>query len=614
MKRQHPVHVLFVVALTLLVIGSGGLPAAAAPSLEPTAPQPAGTWRSAGPLDGDGNPVHTNAIAASPLYAQDGALFAAGGGSSGRYGALYRSTDRGYSWTEVLYPTPPDPFSGGWFGQVAVAVGASGQADVVFASYNGNLSPTAQAAAPLAPYGDLYRSTDGGESWSIVLSRQQVGPFALSPNFASDQTLFAIANGQLERSTDAGATWQALPFPAPDYDLAVYHLALSPDFANDHTLYAGGLGAIHRSTDGGVTWEPLPGLMPTYGLALPPNFASSGVLWSTYRTSEGIGDGTPESGVLRHSDRGDSWQLASAGLPGAFDPNPRHLAVSPRFEVDSSLFTALSGPTAGSPHHSLFHSLDGGANWLDLGPAPADPDVLGLAASYTAQEGLVAHLATEQGVWHYGAPRAIPTHIYLPMVLLEAALPPDCEEGIANGGFETNAAWSIRDNPVLASYVTLPVHEGARAMRTGIAPSGANVESYSPIEQTITLPSDLTSAELRFWRHRTWGDAGQAAAGLKGRGLGDLPRTEAELVDASFAADYFYVLAIRGDGSLRWFLVERVHDPAWNEAALDLSSLAGETVRLQFGTYNNGAGGRSATYLDDVSLRVCTVAAWSRNE
>jgi hypothetical protein len=77
-------------------------------------------------------------------------LFAAGSGRG--CGSIYRSTERGYSWTEIFHPAPPDLFSGGWFGQVAVAISASGQADVVFASYNGNLSPKAQDGAPLAPY------------------------------------------------------------------------------------------------------------------------------------------------------------------------------------------------------------------------------------------------------------------------------------------------------------------------------------------------------------------------------------------------------------------------------------------------------------------------------
>ena len=113
----------------------------------------AGEWRSGGPFDDDGNPVRMNAIAASPQYAQDGTIFAAGSGR--RFGSLYRTTDRGYSWIEVLYPEPPDPYSGGWFGQVAVAASASGPATTVFASYNGNLSPDARgrsrAAGALRP-------------------------------------------------------------------------------------------------------------------------------------------------------------------------------------------------------------------------------------------------------------------------------------------------------------------------------------------------------------------------------------------------------------------------------------------------------------------------------
>ncbi|MCS7039823.1 MAG: hypothetical protein RMN24_07980, partial [Anaerolineae bacterium] len=124
----------------------------------------------------------------------------------------------------------------------------------------------------------------------------------------------------------------------------------------------------------------------------------------------------------------------------------------------------------------------------------------------------------------------------------------------------------------------------------------------SPVEQAVTIPAGVVSARLRFWRYRLWGDASTA---------GDLPAPSAlpawerELPDAVFQTDFFYVIAIRSDGSLRWLLVERVHDPAWRLAELDLSGLRGETVRLQFGTYNNGTGGRSTTYLDDVSLTLC---------
>ena len=59
----------------------------------------------------------------------------------------------------------------------------------------------------------------------------------------------------------------------------------------------------------------------------------------------------------------------------------------------------------------------------------------------------------------------------------------------------------IRDstNPVLAAYVNAPVHSGDRAMRTGIAQGGANVASYSPVEQAVVV-AGLGRSEVRFWR------------------------------------------------------------------------------------------------------------------
>ena len=48
-----------------------------------------------------------------------------------------------------------------------------------------------------------------------------------------------------------------------------------------------------------------------------------------------------------------------------------------------------------------------------------------------------------------------------------------------------------------------------------------------------------------------------------------------------------------------------VRDLAWRDITLDLNPLIGQTVRLQFGTYNGGDGGSSRTYIDDASLILC---------
>ncbi len=802
------------------------------------APALGGTWRSAGPLDSLGNPVHVAGVATSPLFAQDGTLFAAGNALTGSdtYGSVYRSTDQGQSWLEIFHPTPPDPFSGGWFHQVAVAEAATSPAIVVFASYNGNLSPTAMAGSsatgnnavvPDAPYAFLYKTTDRGVTWTKPLTRMWMGPIALSPAYPADQTLFVMANDGLLKSTDGGASWNPTGFPNAAPPLDVSQLALSPGYGSDHTLFAAGYGPTYRSTDGGATWQPLDGYAPSYGLAISPDFASDGQLWTSYRLIEGIGDGTPDSGVVRYGQSGASWTLANTGLPGVYEPNPRSLAASPRFEGDGTLFTALSGQPVGWDQRSLFRTYNGGDTWVDLGPAPGNPDTFGLAVTSTDDEGLWAHLATSAGVWHYGgaceerlvnggfetdavwtmpltprpaaygtelvygghrslqtgipsggdaysyssatqkitvpagvtsatlafwwypqsqegtlsssspppssevlqavvagkaplgpandaqyalildedgevlntlmwarsdartwlqavfdlkpfAGRTIQIHLgtynngngritamfvdeaslvvcwpagwtgraYLPLMLRDfipprptdtptltptrtltptptptptrtptstltptptsSPLPPlVCYEGVSNGGFESNSDWEIKDNPVLAGYVTSPKHSGARAMRTGISPGGANLRSYSPIEQDITLPAGLASAKLSFWRYRLWGDGSALAASAAPPRIEDLPRTEAELPTMAFETDFFYVIGIRDDGTLEWLLVERMNDATWRQATLDLASLMGQHVRLQFGTYNNGTGGKSTTYVDDVSLTLC---------
>ncbi len=160
---------------------------------------------------------------------------------------------------------------------------------------------------------------------------------------------------------------------------------------------------------------------------------------------------------------------------------------------------------------------------------------------------------------------------------------------------------------MLAGYVTTPVHGGSRSMRTGIAQGGANVASYSPIEQAVTFPAGLASATLIFWRYNVNGDASMAAAAGWQPDPAFLPRTEADRIDSIQAADYFYALAILPDGAIDYLFTETTNAPSWRAKSITLnaSRYAGKSIRFQFGTYNNGTGGISRTFVDDVSLILC---------
>lgn len=677
-KRWTIFAVILITGLTLWVGASRE--SAASPGLSDTVT--ASGWRTTSPS------LLFSGVAASPHYAVDQTLFAAGD-------QLLRSQDGGASWQTVLdarlispYPEP----SGGRFTQVRISP-AFAQDETLFAAYTDGVSGP----------GRLYRSLDGGNSWrQLVALTQPVRALRISPTFAQDATLFVILGGgqTVHRSTDGGANWSEFPFD-PASGFVGQDLALSPNFAQDGILFAAGFGPSLVSRNQGESWQPLNAPGPTYGIALSPNFATDLTLWQTYRFIEGIGDGTPDAGVIRSQDGGASWHYVNSGLPGAYEPFPRVLSLSPNYAQDGRLFTALSGQFVGGNEHTLFASQDQGESWMNLGPAPGNPDVLDLTVTHHDSQGIEVHLATANGIWHYSLRSAQSRHLFLPLLrkvypapsmtpgptltatpmvsstgsptpsststgsatptetasatssptasqtragtgipTLTATATPSktstklstgtatpsatatptatstatseplsgCSEGFVNGSFENNQGWQLLANPAPAAYVTSPVHTGGRSVRTGIGAGGANVASYSPIQQRVTFPAQTQTVELRFWRYAVWGD-GATRGWLPTRE--ELPATLHDLARSALATDFFYVIAIHPDGAIDWLLVERTHDPAWQEKRIEIpaATYAGQEIRFQLGTYNGGSGGVSRTYVDDVTLSICAPAA-----
>jgi len=174
-----------------------------------------------------------------------------------------------------------------------------------------------------------------------------------------------------------------------------------------------------------------------------------------------------------------------------------------------------------------------------------------------------------------------------------------CEELIANGGFETTSDWELPVTPYRAAYSAAQAHSGSRSMRTGIVDPTDNIESWSSARQSVTIAADAESATLRFWLYP----------------LSDEPTTLAvlsqpltfPLEETVLDGDVQYVL-ILNDSNV---VIERVvwqlrDDQAWTYHEADLLDYAGRTIKLQFGTYNDGWGGVSSMYVDDVALEVCT--------
>jgi len=166
-------------------------------------------------------------------------------------------------------------------------------------------------------------------------------------------------------------------------------------------------------------------------------------------------------------------------------------------------------------------------------------------------------------------PSPSPTATLTPSATVVPAL-----EGVENGRFEGDGAWTIQDTTCPARYAGEPRRGGDRALRTGIDKPAANVYSYSWAEQTLILPAagDIT---LRYWY-------------------------QAQVHSGAFA----YVLLRKGGRGWQQLQIIRKNVDLWTEAVRNLSPYGGKTVTLRSGTYNNSRGGKSAMYVDDVSVHV----------
>ncbi|MEZ4633747.1 MAG: hypothetical protein R2856_02005 [Caldilineaceae bacterium] len=463
-----------------------------------------------------------------------------------------------------------------------------------------------------------------------------------------DGRLFAITNeGRLVVSLDRGVNWTYLALPD---DIAgaplQYRGAIAMDYNHPSTLYIGaGAQGLWRSVDSGAAWTKISALQagPVAVSFDDPNVLWVGIPW----------DNVLQSTVARSDDGGQSWHAAGGGISGnvvspiLIDPTEHTLRYlisqgdrggAYFFRATDGLWTLIQNAPVGTPPSGgpgLGLALDASNRTLYV----ADNDgVLSRSRNYFAVDPaaimwtpvhqfsggyLPIPLAMGAGPndgalylslydWFSGQGRTLRsddggvtwTVLHIPPIGVPGGM--ECYNGIVDGGFEDGVAWQIRPNPAPAQIAVTPVHSGGHSMRTGIAADGDNLVSYSPVEQTVTIPAlpdpgVASAVQLRFWRYNVYGDG--VVRDVEPSSA--WPQTEDALLASTAPTDFFYAIVIRGDGSIDWLLRERVDSPRWREAVVDLSDYAGQTIRLQFGTYNNGSGGISRTFIDDVVLQIC---------
>jgi hypothetical protein len=209
-------------------------------------------------------------------------------------GSLYLSVDQGATWSPIT--NAGTVFTGA--GRTTLAVAQPG--DSVVYAYAANTSDAKQL--------DLFKSTDGGQTW-VALGITTMAPtnpnsdqatmdlmadqawynqmVLVDPTDASRNTVYLGGQLATAKTVDGGKSWTLLsdwlPDPTSDtksmpYVHADCHCAAFSTFGGQSRIYFGTDGGLFTSTNGGTTWDDTKnkGLITHLVYSLAANTAVSG--------------------------------------------------------------------------------------------------------------------------------------------------------------------------------------------------------------------------------------------------------------------------------------------------------------------------------------------------
>jgi hypothetical protein len=181
---------------------------------------------------------------------------------------------------------------------------------------------------------------------------------------------------------------------------------------------------------------------------------------------------------------------------------------------------------------------------------------------------------------------------------------PVCEQWLVNTGFEGRDGWAMPTTAIRATYSTQQVYAGEWAMQTGLPASATNIRSYSSASQGVTIPAGADTALLTFFLYMQSSEPATMA----------LPENPLDVMgtQASNAGDAQMVLILdaKNNRELLRLVYERSDARQWSDKyEFDLTQFAGQTIKIYFGTYNNGREGTTAMYVDQAELSSCAEPA-----
>lgn len=270
---------------------------------------------------------------------QAGVIFAAATTSAvtgANTGTVFRSDDNGVTWT----PTGVLP-NAWWLDSMLVT-----KAGTLLA---GGISCSDCILGGVAhPAAAIYRSTNNGDSWTLVAGLPSATTVHTLLQRASSELVAGTgSSGLIYNSDDDGQNWNPMAYPGPlDHIYALWE-------TGDGTLYAGGAiqgggGIIFELVDGNWQAISLPdGISTVYALC-----SQGSTLYAGIATQAGTG------AVVWTSDNGATWQSAPGLQAG--------VAVRSLLVVSGSLFAGLDYGSEFDTSY-IYFLPQGGAAWQTAG-------------------------------------------------------------------------------------------------------------------------------------------------------------------------------------------------------------------------------------------------------
>lgn len=168
---------------------------------------------------------------------------------------VFKSTDGGETWEKVLYHNEKA-------GAVDIEIDPTNPRVLYASLWEAYRNPWSMVSG--GPGSGLYKSTDGGETWTNIskrpgLPKGVLGKIGVAVSPVNSDRVWAIIeneNGGVFRSDDKGQTWERVNSERKLRQRAWYYTHIVADTEDENVVYVLNVN-FHKSTDGGQTFDDI---------------------------------------------------------------------------------------------------------------------------------------------------------------------------------------------------------------------------------------------------------------------------------------------------------------------------------------------------------------------